>query len=203
MMMQTLNSPVRRSLTVAVAVPAIYFGVQLLAAPFYPGYSFNLQAASMLGSNYSQYPMIFNIGAILTGVAALIGAGGIAAALRRRGVAVALCGVIALCVAVLGVTSIKAGLFPLPDPRHSSWQALTVFLLGMPVLFLAALWKQRDARAMKVYLGISIAAMFLLIPLLSEAVRIPGLGGGTIQRMFAATIFVPVAVMGWFLGRRG
>lgn len=195
------DAKIRLSLMAAVAVPIIYFGVQIAAAAFYPGYSFNLQAASMLGSSYSQHPMIFNTGAILTGVAALIGGFGIGVAFRWRGVSAVLCGAISFCVAILGITSIKAGLFPLPDPRHSSWQVLTVFLLLTPLLFLFALYRERGAGGVLLYLGVSTVAMFLLVPVLSGAVHIPGLEGGMTQRLFAATIFLPVGVVGWFLRR--
>ena len=63
-------------------MPVIYFGTQLIAAPFYPGYSFAQNTASMLGTTTSRQPWIFNLGAMLTGVAGLIGAFGLFRALR-------------------------------------------------------------------------------------------------------------------------
>jgi len=38
------------ALCIALLTPIFYFGSQIAAAPFYPGYSFMSQAASLLGS---------------------------------------------------------------------------------------------------------------------------------------------------------
>jgi hypothetical membrane protein len=51
------------ALYAAIAMPLIYFGTQLIAAPFYPGYSFAQDTASMLGTTTSRQPWIFNLGA--------------------------------------------------------------------------------------------------------------------------------------------
>ena len=59
----------RLMLCAAVAVPLLYFGVQLIAAPYYPGYSFATDTASMLGTAASRHPGILNNGAILDGIA--------------------------------------------------------------------------------------------------------------------------------------
>ena len=64
-------------LIAATAVPVLYFGAQIAAAPFYPGYSFARDSASMLGTSSSSHPWILNLGAILTGIAALLGAVGL------------------------------------------------------------------------------------------------------------------------------
>ena len=61
------------ALYAAIAMPVIYFGTQLVAAPFYPDYSFSRDTASMLGTTDSHHPWIFNLGAMLTGVAGLVG----------------------------------------------------------------------------------------------------------------------------------
>jgi hypothetical membrane protein len=66
-------SPIRRkiqrfSLCCGVLVPLVYFGAQLAAAPFYPGYSFLVNSASQLGSDASTFPALFNGGAIGIGI---------------------------------------------------------------------------------------------------------------------------------------
>jgi hypothetical membrane protein len=55
-------------LLAAAAMPVIYFGTQIAAAPFYPGYSFSLQSASMLGTHFSRHPWIFNVDQCLPGL---------------------------------------------------------------------------------------------------------------------------------------
>src|SRR3954454_13092742 len=66
----------RRLLGLAVALPFVYFGIQLAAAPFYPGYSFLTRDASTLGSDGSTAPWIFNGGPLLVGTLELVTAAG-------------------------------------------------------------------------------------------------------------------------------
>ena len=56
------------ALVSGIVVPILYFGTQLLAAPFSPDYSFLSMVASVLGSDLALYPAIFNTGAIITGI---------------------------------------------------------------------------------------------------------------------------------------
>ena len=63
--MPDIHKLTKLMLCAAVAVPLLYFGVQLIAAPCYPGYSFATDTASMLGTAASRHPGIFNDGAIL------------------------------------------------------------------------------------------------------------------------------------------
>jgi hypothetical protein len=65
-----------RCLLAAAVMPIIFFGIQILAAPFYPRYSFSEQTISMLGTHFSRYPWIFNAGEMLTGFDAFAGAFG-------------------------------------------------------------------------------------------------------------------------------
>ena len=66
-----------------IMVPMLYFGNQLLAAPFFPNYSFLSMDASLLGSDLAIYPAIFNIGAIITGIATIIASVGFLLALQQ------------------------------------------------------------------------------------------------------------------------
>ena len=75
--MKTKQGFTMAALQTGMAVPFLYFGTQLAAALFFPGYSFLRMPASLLGSDQATYPMIFNAGAILTGLATLLAAVGI------------------------------------------------------------------------------------------------------------------------------
>lgn len=188
----------RTCLAFAVAMPIVYFGTQLVAAPFYPHYSFTQQAASMLGSPYSRFPWIFNTGAMLTGICALVGSYGLFRALRARGgLVVSL--LVSISVLVIGITSFKAGLYPLPDPRHSSWQFLTAFIILLPFVLLLAAWRIRASIALRTYLLVSLLLLLALIPCMSHAVHIPGLGSGILQRLLAVVTFLPVGVVAYAL----
>ena len=67
-----------------IAVPLLYYGVQVVAAPFYSGFSFLSTTASELGSDGSTRPSIFNAGAILVGISSFIAAVGFLRAPEAR-----------------------------------------------------------------------------------------------------------------------
>ena len=186
------------ALYAAIAMPLIYFGTQLIAAPFYSGYSFAQDTASMLGTTTSRQPWIFNLGAVLTGVAGLTGAFGLFRELRTvTWTALAL--LVGLSVVTSGVLSLKAGMFPMPDPRHASWQFLMFPTLAAPVLLLIAFWRQ--SVALRMYLLCNAVALLLMMPLMMHRVA-PVFAEGTMQRLFALVVFVPVGVAGYALVRR-
>jgi len=174
----------------AFAMPLLYFGVQLMAAPFYPGYHFATDTASMLGTSASRHPEVFNTGAILTGIAGLAGAVGVFLGLRG---ATALWIRILITIGLLsnGVMSLKAGLYPMPDPRHASWQFLLFPVLITPLLFLAATWR---VLWLRVYLLLDIACLLCSLPFMMHRMA-PILPEGTMQRLFALITFVPVGVV--------
>jgi hypothetical membrane protein len=180
----------RRSLIAAVAVPVLYFGSQLAAAPFYPGYSFSRDSASMLGTSFSRYPWIFNLGAVLTGIAALAGATGLYRAFRATS-NVVVAWLIALSVSATGLMSVKADMFPLPDSRHACWGFLAAFTIVTPLLLLIGVWKHQGATAIRFYL----ALILVLFPFMFGAVSTTLLHPGTLQRLFALATFVPVGVV--------
>ena len=195
------SSPFRQvtiwALYAAIAMPVIYFGTQLVAAPFYPDYSFSQDTASMLGTTESHHPWIFNLGAMLTGVAGLVGAFGLFRALRTV-TGTALAGLVALTVVANGVLSVKAGVFPMPDPRHASWQFLMPAIIATPLLLLAALWRQ--GVALRAYLLCNTVALISMVPLMMHRMA-PVFAEGTMQRLFALVVFVPVGVAAYALVR--
>lgn len=189
-------------LVAAVLVPMIYFGVQPIAAPFFPNYRFQTMAASLLGSSVSQHPWIFNTGAMLTGVASLLAAFGLYSAGRARGGGALLCWLVGLGAASIGVSSFKAGMFPLPDPRHTSWGWLVIAMIATPFLLLLLVWMDRGMRGLRNYLIVSDMFLVALVPLMSGLIHFSWLGSGTLQRLFAAVVFLPIGVAGYFFLRR-
>lgn len=181
-------------LLAAALTPVLYFGTQIAAAPFYPGYSASLLSVSMLGTRFSRHPWIFNVGEVLSGLAALGGAYGLYRSFRDK-THVLVCWMIALSVASSGVMTVKAGLFPMPDPRHNSWAWLFDVTILMPFLMLIGLLKQRRNAGLRAYLICSIALLVLLIPLQ------PRLGPGTLQRLVTLATLVPVGVIGFSFWR--
>jgi hypothetical membrane protein len=187
-------------LLASAAMPIIYFGTQIVAAPFFPGYSFSLHSVSMLGTRFSLHPGIFNTGEMLTGFAALGAALGLYRSFRKK-THILLSWLIGFALACTGVMCLKAGMFPMPDPRHNSWGVLQNFTIVMPHSMLIGLWKQSGSWGLRTYLIFSITSLFLLTLLISHRSSIPWLENGTIQQLINAATLVPVGVVGFFFWR--
>jgi len=193
---------VRFALGIGVAVPFLYYGTQLIAAKFYPGYSFLSQAASMLGSDLAPLPWIFNSGAFAVGFASFIAAYGFLRALLFLGSRPAWAWLVAFSLAVGAVAAIKAAAFPLPHRYHGSGP-LTIGVLLLPTLLLAALWKRDDARAMRWYLAATNLLILAMIPVMSGMTGLdttPYIGIN--QRIATLAIYPPIGVAAWYLLRR-
>ena len=190
--------PTTLMLGAAFAMPLLYFGVQLIAAPFYPGYHFATDTASMLGTAASLHPEIFNTGAILTGIAGLAGAFGLFWGLDGA-TALWLRVLVAIGVLSNGVLALKAGLFPMPDPRHATWQFLLFPILITPLLLLVATW--RAFIWLRICLLLDIICLLCMLPSMMHRVA-PMLAEGTMQRLFALVIFLPLALVAFALLRR-
>lgn len=199
---QTQDKITIASLALGILIPIIYFGLQLVAAPFYPGYNFLSQTASELGSDQFIYASIFNIGIFILGIITLIAAFGFLRALLRLEVHPILSWLVAIAVAANGLSNLWAAAFPLPDPRHGAQPPFLMIALLIPILLAAGLWKRPDARMLKAYLVASTLLIIALIPFIS------GIAGadvnayrGLIQRIFALALFPAIGVSAYFLTR--
>lgn len=202
-------------LALGVAIPVIYFGIQLAAAPFYPGYSFFSRDASSLGSSGSAAPWIFNIGALVLGILNVTVAGAFLKALPRADVGRGLATLTALALASAGVGSFNAFLHPLPDPRHT---AGLLSLLGsgvvlLPVVTTVILWRLGARGYATVNIAVGLAVITVMTSLIQRLCMSSGseCAGyqfflnnyhGLVQRIGAAVAFVPVGVIGHLLRNR-
>ena len=185
-----------------IVVPILYFGTQLLAAPFFPDYSFLSMVASVLGSDQAIYPAIFNTGAMITGIATIIASVGFFLALQYLGTNPFIAGLTSLAVLLNGLGSLWAGFFPLPDPRHGS-NPFTVGIFLFPILLTFAVWKLSNATPIKIYLIITNLLFIALIPIVSGASGINTQGyQGLLQRITALVFFMPISVGSYFLLKR-
>ena len=205
----------RRLLGLGVAIPFLYFGIQLAAAPFYPAYSFFSRDASTLGSDGSTAPWIFNLGALVLGVIKIAVAGAFLSVLPRAGVGRVLSVLTALALASAGIGSFNAFLHPLPDPLHT--EGLLSILGGgfvlLPILTTAVLWRLGARR----YAAMNVVVCLALVPVMTGLVQRACMRAGIdfsgfqaflngyhglIQRIGAAVVFVPVGVVAHLLRRR-
>src|SRR5882762_2429301 len=129
------------ALGVAVLIPFIYYGIQILGASYNPGYSFIHQVASELGSNRAARPMLFNIGIMVQGALTLIASFAFLRATLRLGVNPTLSLLIFLALATNGIQMLWAAYFPLPDPRHAGQLPVKIAMFLLPILLTAALWE--------------------------------------------------------------
>jgi len=151
---------VHHTLALGIAIPAIYFGIQLAAAPFHPDYSFFSRDASSLGTSGSTAPWIFNLGALILAILQVAVAGAFWTGLRPAGVGRGLAALTALALASAGIGSLNAFLHRLPDPRHTAGP-LSILGSGfvlLPVVTTAILWRlgARRYALMNVLVGLTV-----------------------------------------------
>jgi hypothetical membrane protein len=191
------------ALRLGVAVPFLYYGIQVAAAPFFPGFSVVHNRASELGSDLSQHPFVFNVGIMTLGVVTLLAAVSFLLALRQLGTHPALASATAGVVALNGVQSLWAGIFPIPDPRHGGQLVFVIGMTLLPPLLTAVVWRHSRSRALKVYF---VATLALHATMILGQVVVSGHDRweyrGLFQRVFTLAIYPPVAVAAYVLARR-
>jgi hypothetical membrane protein len=189
-------------LIAGIAVPILYFGIQAVTMPLYPGYDPLRQPASALGSDSAPWGWVFNTGAILTGLATFAAAYGIGRALAVLGSWRMAAALAALALVSSGAASINAGLFHLPDPRHNpGWLGIGTFVF--PLVMLIAAWPLPGSRGLKAMLLACVVAFAALAPVMAGATAIDRAAyGGLLQRLVALALFLPVGVGACWLLRR-
>ena len=190
------------ALVAGIMMPVFYYGTQIAAFPFYPGYDPLRQAASELGSDRSLQPWLFNAGAMLTGLASLVAAYGVPAAFLRLGGKSWTAGLAALALVSCGLASLNAGWFALPDPRHNpGWLGLGTFLL--PAVLLLASWGVRDMAALRWFLVAALLAVAALAPFMAGLTGVDRASyGGLLQRLLTLPLFLSVGAASLVLRRR-
>lgn len=186
-----------------MAVPLIYYGTLLfLPLLLYPGYDHRTQYVSELGAATAPHPLPFNLLVIACGVSAMLGAVGIAQALRRlyaRKVAAALTGV---TLFLWGATIVMAGLFPMPNELHGAFGLAMVLHLA-PLFALAAVWRAERFAWMKwllVAVFLVSGALFAIMMGVGSMVRVVDVGYW--QRTYSLSSFPWIGVLAWALHLR-
>ena len=189
----------RLGLMAGIAMPLVYYGIQIAAAPGYPDYDFTRQVASLLGTPESRWAAAFNAGILAVGLLTLIAAAGQFQAIRRRGRSIVPALLAAAAMACFGVATLLAGLFPLPDPRHASGGPLILGAVTYPALTLLVFWKQPRWRAVFLVCLLAMAAAVLTMTGVIELDR--ARWAGLIQRPVALAMVGPMALASWALLR--
>jgi hypothetical membrane protein len=196
-----MNQSLEFSFKLGIAAPFLYFGLQLIAMPFYPGYNLLINAASDLGSPSSSLPIVFNAGAIISGVLMILSTYGFAYGLQQFRVTPILVWLVSYAILLTGLSSIWAGIFPLPNPWHAT-NPMVIGLFLMPFIMAVALWKPSSLN-LRIYLLANIVAFGLLAAIMSGTIPVDqGAYGGLLQRILALIAFAPIGVGAAFLMAR-
>lgn len=191
-----------RALVAGMAVPLLYYGIQAAAAPFFPGFSVVGTTASELGSDLSRQPAVFNAGIMTLGVAGLVASYGYLRAFRRLGTHAALAWPTSLAIAMNGVQTLWAGYYPLPNPRHGGHPAFVVFMLALPALLAASMWRL-GSRPLRAYLLANLALLAAMVPVMTGRTGLDTHAyRGLVQRVFTLAIFPPIGVCAFTLAGR-
>lgn len=184
----------------AVAVPVLYFGVMLVAASTWPGYSHVTQYVSELGGPDAKHPAIFNVGIVVMGAVCTLSAWGIFGAARRVGGRSLMSALAATCIALFGVAMMMGGLFPMPNPLHGGFGL--GFAMVLAPLFLALALGGRGGALTVLLLG-SFAFMIATMAVMMGVGHIVTRANvGLWQRLNALAMFPWLGVTGLALARR-
>lgn len=196
-----MNSLTRVFLFAAITAPFCYFLVQLLAAPFYPSYDFVRLAASDLGSPVSSFPALFNFGAMLGGLVMVLGAYGFWRGFQNTRTSRVMIYLVCTAVVLVGLSSLWAGIYPLPDRKHAENPFALFGLLPMPFLIAIAFWQHPKAR---VILILPVLLLFAMMPLMSGLIAIDRAAyDGLLQRLLALASFSPIVIGAVLLVQQG
>lgn len=185
----------------AMLLPVLYFGVQVALAPTFPGYSFLIHPASLLGSDQSPNAAVFNAVAMLCGVSGIAGAIGLFIALRAERCPLALNVLIVVAVLLAAAGCIWAGVFPMPDPRHGANPSAPA-LIGLPALLAVASFVVPALKAWRICFVVNLVLLALVILVMAGVIPVDRAAyGGLLQRFIAFAGFVPIGVAGVALWR--
>ena len=189
-------------LRLTIAVPVLYFGVMLVAAATWPGYSHVTRYVSELGGPEAPHPRIFNVGIMVMGVVCTLSSWGVLAAVRRLGGRTVPGAIAALFIALFGVAMVMGGAFPMPDPRHGAFGL--GFAAVLAPLFLALAFAGRPGFGALV--GLLLVNFCLVVFTMSVMMGVGQLvtraNVGLWQRANALAMFPWIGVAGLMLVQR-
>lgn len=156
-----------------------------------PGYSHITNMVSDLGRIEAPYHKIINAVFILFGLLFLPAGLGFFVSVKRFTGRNNLAITIGILVAMLGVSFIFAGLYPLPDPRHFGY-GISIVQIIIPFFLAWAFWKTQGARSFAFFHLVS----FIIIVIMSFVLISIGAGshgnipnGGLFQRINMLIVF--------------
>ena len=190
-------------LAAIIAVPVFYYFALIVGAATYPGYSHVTRYASELGAAEAPYPDLFNYSIVLGGIAALLGAVGLAAALRDLSGGRLWALLAGLTLAMWGAGMVMGGWFPMPDDRHGGFGLALAGPL-VPLFTLLALWRLPGASTMRAFLAIIFVGQLVLLAIMFGVGELVTRANVGIWQRINSGFGIPwLAVLGiWLLARQ-
>lgn len=184
----------------------IYFLTVFVIGAVTPGYSLIANIISEMGKNEAPYHQILNAVTILYGFFVLTSGLGFFYSVKRFTGKNNLSIIIGILVAMFGTSCIFAGLFPMPDPRHTAFGIGNVQII-VPFFLALAFWKTEGARPFAIFHIVSL--VIIISVFISSAVAIAGAHGniptnmGLIQRIIILIFFIwYIFTYYWLLTRK-
>jgi hypothetical protein len=192
----------RIELAALIAVPVLYYFALIVGAATYPGYSHVTRYASELGAAAAPYPNLFNYSIVLGGIAALLGAVGLAGALRDHSGGRLWPLLAGIVLALWGAGMVMAGWFPMPDERHG---AFGIGLAGplVPLFTLLALRRVPGSGPMRAFLALIFVGQVVLLAIMFGVGELVTRANVGIWQRINSGFGIPwLAVLGiWLLSR--
>lgn len=185
-----------------VAIPTLYYVALLVGAATYPGYSHATNYASELGAAGAPYPQLFNVSAMLCGLAAMVASALLPAAIDRVGGARPWAVAAAIAMALFGISMVMAGMFPIPDERHGAF-GLGLAGLLIPLLVYLAIRRVPGSRTMQLFLlAVFVLTVVMMAIMFGVGQLVTRANVGIWQRLNSLVTFPWFAVLGVWLARR-
>ena len=201
------STPRRRNLRLKIAVfmPLLMVGDVWLAQRLYPGFNQGSQFISELGATSAPYPLIFNVGMVLAGIAGIIAGHGFDEVLRAAGGRRTVSAFAGLWIAMTGLGAAFAGLFHWPDEMHRACGIGLAIQLA-PIFTGWALWGVPGHKRLAIFSLAWGAGLLVVLALLTGVWNIrTGYDVGLWQRSHALLSLTWLAIAAFALarGRRG
>ncbi len=159
-----------------IAAWLVYLLNLLVLAALWPGYSHISNYVSDLGRSENPYHGVFNGAIILYGTLNLLTGLGFYYSVKRITRRKIISIVVGLSFALIGVGAYFAGIFPLPDERHSGYGIGLISYL-IPLFLAFAFSRLKNARILVIHQILFFILFVLIFPITS------GMGNGLINEM--------------------
>lgn len=189
-------------LKIGMFAPGVLVSDVLIAQAMFPGFDAGSQFISELGGPKAPFPLIFNIGMVVGGVAGMFAGGGFAHALEAAGGRRIVSAFAGLWVALTGLGAVFGGLFHWPDPMHRAC-GVGLAIQFAPLFAAWALWRRPGYGLLTALSIVWFCGLLLVLALLIGVWNVrTGSDVGLWQRAHAFLGILWLGIAAWALHRQ-